>query len=560
MGLDGKVKGEIAMETTRLSELGFDPVIFALAIFEHSDLAIFLVYVHGANDFTYGGLNPTHEKLTGLRSEEIRGKHPHDFLPPDLADVIVAHYEECRQQQTTIWYEETIPFDGVDTFWITRLIPIMDVDGRVVQIIGASINISERKDIEQKLLQLIEFNQRIIDVSQMGIMVFDREGYCLSLNETAQRIFGVESRDTFLSRRFEDLHPRHAERWNTLWEKRQVFPEVSFVNLKGETKWVILQSFPYHHLGRDVLIVSVTDITTVKQQQKELEEKNELILALLRHLPYPIAAFREDGVMCFHNDPFATEICPFEPQNGQTTIQEVKQALAIPEGVLYPERKGREITELTIKHKKTRHYRLEQYRIGEFGSEFYQILLSFQDITAHHKLIHSLKRELHRDFLTGLYNRRGMEEILPIEWKRSQREKTSVALLMLDIDFFKNYNDSLGHAAGDRCLREVAEVLREACYRPGDFIFRYGGEEFLILLTNTKREGVSIVARRIQEHLEKKSIPHPASKVASYVTVSIGVSVPDIARVGWEEGVKQADAALYQAKQNGRKRIEVFEG
>ncbi|URA10013.1 sensor domain-containing diguanylate cyclase [Thermospira aquatica] len=307
--------------------------------------------------------------------------------------------------------------------------------------------------------------------------------------------------------------------------------------------------------------MSVTDITQLKQQQKEIEAKNELIFTLLRYLPYPIVAFKEDGVICFYNDFFVREICPFEVENGRTTIEEIKRAIALPANLLYPEHKGKEITEITVKHSKnTRHYRLEQFRIGEFGTESCRILWSFQNITAYHKLIHSLKKELHRDFLTGLYNRRGMEEILPVEWRRAQREKTSLAFLMLDIDFFKNYNDSLGHAAGDQCLQLVAEVLRGACYRPGDFIFRYGGEEFFILLTNTSKEGALIVANRIQDNLEKKAIPHPASKISSYVTVSIGMSVPDVNVESWKEGVKQADVALYQAKQNGRKRIEVFQG
>ncbi|URA10014.1 PAS domain-containing protein [Thermospira aquatica] len=232
------------MATTRLSELGFDPNVFASAIFEYSDLAIFLVSVHGENDFTYGGLNPTHEKLTGLRSEDIREKHPHDFLPADLADVIVSHYEECRRQKTTIWYEGTIPFQGVDTFWITRLIPILDNEGKVVQIIGASININDRKEIEQKLLQLVEFNQRIIDISQMGILVLDKNGYTLSFNEEAKRIFGIDNEDEFLSRRFDELHPRHAASWSALWEKKHVYPEVNFVNLKGEKNGLSYRVLP----------------------------------------------------------------------------------------------------------------------------------------------------------------------------------------------------------------------------------------------------------------------------------------------------------------------------
>lgn len=544
------------MAKTRLEALGFDPVEFASALFEHSDLAIFLVRVHGPKDFTYSGLNPTHERLTGLRSETIKDKHPHDFLPPDLADTIVAHYEECRQKRGTIWYEETIPFEGKDTFWITRLIPLFDEKGNVSRIIGASIDINEQKSMAEELLQLVEFNQTIISISQMGLLIFDKSGHCISLNESAQAIFGITNREEFFSHHFQDFHPLHATRWDELWTKKHFFPEVHFQNAQGEEKWIILQSFPYHHGKKDLLIVSATDITEIKRQQEELEEKNRLIMSLLRHLPNPVASFREDKSLCFHNEQFAQEFSFLHPENGITTIDDVQEALSIPKDHVYPFRKGHEILEVTIKnHKRSKHYLLEQYRIGESDTASCRILWSFSNITSQKDLIRKLEKELHRDFLTGLYNRRGMEEILPTEWKRSQRDKLPVSLLMLDIDFFKNYNDSLGHAKGDLCLKEVASVLKESCYRPGDFIFRYGGEEFLILLTNTSIEGAFLVAKRIQENLAKKAIPHPASLVSSSVTVSIGIVSPSPIEVSWQNAIQLADQALYQAKKTGRNRI-----
>ncbi|MCX7882097.1 MAG: diguanylate cyclase [Brevinematales bacterium] len=547
------------MDKTRLETLGFDPVEFATALFEYSDLAIFLVHVHGPKNFTYSGLNPTHEKLTGLTSEAIRNKHPHDFLPPALADVIVAHYEECRQKKATIWYEETIPFEGRDTYWITKLIPLIDKNRTVTHIIGASLNINHQKAMEEELLQLVEFNQTIISISQMGFLIFEREGYCVSINEAAQGIFGITDREAFFRKPFWELHPLHENHWENLWKEKHLFPEVHFHNNVGEEKWIILQSFPYRHGSKDLLVVSATDITSLKKQQQALEEQNHLIMTLLRYLPNPIASFREDLTLCFHNEQFAQEFAFLHPENNTTTLTEIREALSIPEASVYPLRKGHEIMEISLKnHKKNRHYLLEQYRIGELGSPSCRILWSFSNITRQKDLIHKLEKELHRDFLTGLYNRRGMADILPTEWKRAQRDKLPLSLLMIDIDFFKNYNDSLGHAKGDTCLKEVSEVLKESCFRPGDFLFRYGGEEFLILLTNTSQEGAFLVGQRIQHNLAKKSLPHPTSPISASVTVSIGIASFCPEHTSWQTAIQITDKALYQAKKMGRNTIVLW--
>ncbi|MFN3660748.1 MAG: diguanylate cyclase, partial [Brevinematales bacterium] len=258
---------------------------------------------------------------------------------------------------------------------------------------------------------------------------------------------------------------------------------------------------------------------------------------------------------CFHNEQFAKEFHFLDLQNEVSTLEDICQALSIPKENVYPNKKGHEILEVTIKkQRKSKHYLLEQYRIGKMGTSSCRILWSFSNITFQKNLIHKLEKELHRDFLTGLYNRRGMEEILPTEWKRAQRDKIPLSLLMIDIDFFKNYNDSLGHSQGDICLKEVASVLKDSCYRPGDFLFRYGGEEFLILLTNTSSQGAFFVAQRIQENLARKAIPHPASVVSSSVTLSIGIVSPPL-EVSWKKAIELADQALYQAKKTGRNRI-----
>ncbi|MBP7694558.1 MAG: diguanylate cyclase [Anaerolineales bacterium] len=161
------------------------------------------------------------------------------------------------------------------------------------------------------------------------------------------------------------------------------------------------------------------------------------------------------------------------------------------------------------------------------------------------------------DGLTGLANRRRFDEFLTQEWRRAARNQTAMALVMLDVDFFKRYNDHYGHLAGDTCLRQVAEVLRSALQRPGDLAARYGGEEFACLLPETEAAGAWLVAERIQAGLAALSLPHARSAVSKCVTVSQGVAIlePAAAQAA-AELVQAADRLLYAAKAGGRNRIE----
>jgi diguanylate cyclase (GGDEF)-like protein len=160
------------------------------------------------------------------------------------------------------------------------------------------------------------------------------------------------------------------------------------------------------------------------------------------------------------------------------------------------------------------------------------------------------------DALTGLPNRRRLDEMLESEWRRALRLKVPLAVVMADIDFFKPYNDTLGHPEGDRCLVAMAEVIRSTASRAGDFAARYGGEEFVVLMPGADAAGALEFAERLRAACEARAIPHPASPVASVVTISAGVAsrVPD-AETSPAALLADADAALYRAKQAGRNRV-----
>jgi len=159
------------------------------------------------------------------------------------------------------------------------------------------------------------------------------------------------------------------------------------------------------------------------------------------------------------------------------------------------------------------------------------------------------------DALTGIYNRRYLEKSFQSTMELLARSGGFLSVLMMDVDFFKKYNDTYGHEQGDVCLRTVAQALTGGIMRANDFVARYGGEEFIAVLPNTDEAGARMVAEKLLENVRNLNIPHTSSAVAQHVTVSIGVATGKVVHTqGWEEYIKRADGALYMSKQNGRNR------
>lgn len=169
-----------------------------------------------------------------------------------------------------------------------------------------------------------------------------------------------------------------------------------------------------------------------------------------------------------------------------------------------------------------------------------------------------LQRLTNSDGLTGLSNRRYFDEYLGAEWKRALREQTQFAMLMIDVDAFKAYNDTYGHVAGDDVLRRVAAVIRDNCTRPADLPARFGGEEFAMILPGTSPGGARLLAEKVRRAIEALQIPHSGSPTTNHVTVSIGgaVLVPVAGQIA-SRVVEAADAGLYQAKRNGRNQVVI---
>ena len=171
-------------------------------------------------------------------------------------------------------------------------------------------------------------------------------------------------------------------------------------------------------------------------------------------------------------------------------------------------------------------------------------------------IVTTLERLAATDYLTQIPNRRTFDERLVQEWIRAQRDKTPLSLAMLDLDFFKTYNDHYGHSAGDHCLQAIARAIQQPLRRPADFCSRYGGEEFAVILPNTDSTGAQHVLEEIRQAVLDLAIAHGFSSIAPTLTISIGftTAVPTAGNTP-EQALRIADNALYLAKLQGRNRI-----
>ncbi|MEO5362647.1 MAG: diguanylate cyclase [Magnetococcus sp. DMHC-8] len=160
------------------------------------------------------------------------------------------------------------------------------------------------------------------------------------------------------------------------------------------------------------------------------------------------------------------------------------------------------------------------------------------------------------DGLTDIPNRRRFDEYLQQEWNRALRDHSPLSLIVMDIDYFKLFNDHYGHAAGDECLRQVARTLSASVVRSIDLVARYGGEEFVCILPNTDMEGLVRVGNQFLDNINALQLPHPQSRVAPHVTISLGgATLIPVQESAPSVLVGQADARLYKAKEGGRNRL-----
>ncbi|MEW8627033.1 MAG: diguanylate cyclase [Candidatus Thiodiazotropha sp.] len=421
------------------------------------------------------------------------------------------------------------------------------------------------------------------ELGQVGMAITSPEQILLEVNEYLREMLGYTN-DELIDRHWLDLICKDDQE-NFISEFNQVVSggqnkytgDIRFVGKKGSTIDTITSVTGIKSAdGRTRYVLNlVQNITARKQAETKLRQlirHNELVLNAAAD---GILGIDNDGMITFINEAAVKMLgWPIEELYSEKlhhlTHHTKKDGTAYPIddcpiGTAFRDAKASQGSDEIFWRKDGTYFPVEfaSTPIIDEGKVSGAVVV-FRDITERIEAERALREANEKlaelatiDGLTGIANRRTFDEQLQAEWKRMAREQQSLSLILLDIDYFKNYNDHYGHQAGDDCLRLVAVSLIECIKRTPDRLARYGGEEFALILPQTSQEGAYHMAECLRKAILDRHIPHAKSEVSTQVTISLGVvSMVPQAQDQVENLIQGADKALYRAKAEGRNRTE----
>lgn len=560
--------------------------------------------------------NRAGEAMLGYSADELIGLQTplifHDAQSLVRVADLLSREQGCTIEPNADVFE-LLTADGPDTrewTFVTKQgkrIPVIltatsryDAEGRRLGTMGIAYDISEQKAIEEQRDRLFAVVEALPDAVTMATP----EGTLLYVNPAARRLRDIAA-DEPLDK--VDVRRGYSD-WAISLTRNVAVPQaLSGRPWLGDTQWIradgtvvdTRQLFVAPSMnGRPPTFVAsiVHDLSEIRAMEAKMVEEDALLNSILESVQDAIVVIDEAG-MVQNVNPAVSDVFGYGlhrvmgkpitmlmPESyieshltaftryiatGEASGKVIGHRLEVPgrrhDGTHFP-------MELTVSEIRMGGQRLftgvmrdisERKAFEERLLENIDELRAMQDAlnSANEQLLSAnveLNRMAQLDGLTGVANRRAFDQTLKQEWERAARANRPLALLMVDVDHFKKYNDGYGHQAGDECLKQVAQILRGALERPGDFAARYGGEEFALILPDTDAAGARGVAKRMRDAVHERAIAHAYSPTASHVTFSVGVAaVVPLHGVPAEILVTNADKALYRAKDEGRDRAVV---
>jgi diguanylate cyclase (GGDEF)-like protein/PAS domain S-box-containing protein len=437
-----------------------------------------------------------------------------------------------------------------------------------------------------------EYFEHLFNESPEAIVVADNTGHVIRLNREFIRMFGYTAEEA-VGRSIDDLIAPKGLYWEaagttgSVAKGEKIALETTRQCKDGRLIQVSILGVPVIiHDHQDAVYAIYRDISDRKRAEEGLLREKAYLEQLVETAAEGIVMLDQDGLILLHNNEFC-RMFGYAPEEVQGRLLD---DLIVPDECRVEADQLLEITKgggrMTLESRRRRKDG-SLIQVSIIGSPivlhgrqvaFYAIYRDTSDIhRAQRELLkanaalHERTRQLEEanarlerisnyDGLTAVPNRRYFEHFYELEWRRSWREQKWISLIMIDVDFFKPYNDRNGHLAGDDCLKRLAQSL-QVVNRASDLVARYGGEEFVAVLSGTDPAGALMVARRMQERVLMLRLPHGDSAVSPYVTLSLGVAsvIPETPETP-EDLLMRADQALYQAKAEGRNRIVVHRG
>lgn len=426
-----------------------------------------------------------------------------NHLHPDDRDWVIAFCKNAAHQKQDVQFEYRMIAANGQVVWLQDVVSVVVENDQPVQLRGILIDITNRKQAETLLAQQLKREQFISEITQHIRQSLDLDTILETAVTEVQHILQADRALIFRL---------NSDRVGEVIQEA-VIPQYAVTKWKH---WVD-ECFPaacyaFYLQGRPRIITDVMAdewAACLAQYMQEINVKSKIVAPILHVNDNAIT--RIWGLLIVHACSHRREWQPTEAE----LLQQIANQLAI----------------------------------AIHQSELYQQL---QDANR------ELEYLATHDKLTQVANRRAVEDSLSHEWSRLAREHAPLSLILCDIDYFKQYNDTYGHQAGDDCLRQVAQAIKQAVKRPANVVARYGGEEFIVILPNTDRLGAREVAEEICRNIRTLAIAHTHSQVSQCITVSLGVAttIPNLTQTP-EHLIATADRGLYQAKAQGRDRIIV---
>jgi len=491
-------------------------------------------YILWDKDFRVVTWNPAAEEIFGFTFDETKGRHPYETIVPP----------EAQPQVDDIWarllagdasahsVNENLTKDGHTIVCEWTNTPLKQPDGTILGVMSMIQDITERKRAEEERLASLRFFASMDRVNRAIQVANDVEQMMSDVLDAALSIFNCDRAWLFYP-----CDPDAPSFRVPMEITKPEYPGAGILNVDVPMPPDMAQNLREALESADPVTYNAgTGRPVNKVSVEQFGVKSMMMVALYPKLDKPWA--------------FGLHQCSYPrvwTPNEEALFQEIGRRLGDGLSSLSAYRNLREREE----ELRCLNQELEQ-RVRERTS---QLEIANKELEAFS----------YRDGLTGISNRRHFDQQLELEWRRCGRRRSPLSLIMVDIDFFKFYNDSYGHLQGDECLKQVAACISSNARRAEDLVARYGGEEFIVLLPDTDIEVAGAVAEAMRSAVEALNLPHPASLAAGCVTISLGVAgdIP-IPRENPHNLVSVADRALYKTKSAGRNRVSTesssFEG
>ena len=520
-------------------------------------------------EFTLDGIvisaNENFLRLTGYQISEVHGQHHSLFLSPaeTHSPDYLAFWDRLRAGEHIQAEFCRRAKDGRDIWLQASYNPVLDAAGQPYKVVKMATDVTLERQSAAGHRGMVEAISR-----STGLVEFTLDGTIVAANGIFLQMMGYSDAEVRgrHHRLFVDpaeaATPEYTALWNRLRAGEFVRTEFRRLGKGGREVWLQASYNPiFDAAGRPEKVMKIaTDVTTDRQGAAD---HRGIIEAISRSTA--LIEFNPNGTIITANDRLLKmlgyELSEVRGRHHRMLVDPAEAAA--PDYVAFWDRlRGGEFVQCEFRRlgKGGREVWLQaSYNpIFDAAGRTHKILKIATDVTDTVHQRQANARLASQDGLTGLANRRSFDSRLEHEANRVLRSQSSLSLLLIDVDRFKNYNDLYGHPQGDRCLTAVADALRQAVKRPADFVARYGGEEFAVILPDTDAIGAIDLAERVRVAVEASSLPHAGNPPFNVVTVSIGVATSAPFEVAESLGqilLERGDAALYRAKDGGRNRV-----